>query len=233
MNSAFAARRRLFLLAFLLEPLTQTALEFLLNIALGPSLRAALGQARRILVSAMLASLSASPAAAAQSSADATWHDGTRARALWVDPAQEAEFAVPSSIAAASESVIAERKPGSRQVAPGASIHPRRVERGLEASGTLAPMRSPLFFDNAARHGAPRALPGGVIVELKSARDEDGARRSLVADGLRPVRALVGSRIWLIESATGMPALDLANRLQQSGRYVSVEPNWWQPRVPK
>jgi len=157
-----------------------------------------------------LASATVSSGSEPPSVAPATsWHDGRQARGLWLDPTREAEF--PS------------RGRGTVQPkeASGSDTTPARANR------------SPLFFDNPALNGTPRALPGGVLVELKVPAETETARLQLESDGLTPVRAIVGNQVWLVASPPGLPALELANRLQQGGRYASVQPNWWQPRVPK
>ncbi|NBW45617.1 MAG: hypothetical protein EBR45_08615 [Betaproteobacteria bacterium] len=138
-----------------------------------------------------------------------SWHDGRQTRGLWLDPTREAEFPTRG----------------------GGTVQPKEAPRSATQSAQT--QRSPLFFDNPALNGTPRALPGGVLVELKAPTEADTARLQLESDGLTPVRAIVGNRIWLVASPPGLPALELANRLQQGGRYASVQPNWWQPRVPK
>jgi hypothetical protein len=140
-----------------------------------------------------------------------SWHDGRQTRGLWLDPSREAEFPTRG----------------------GGTVRPKEATRAT-AQPTQS-QRSPLFFDNPALNGTPRALPGGVLVELKvpAEAEADTARLQLESDGLTPVRAIVGNRIWLVASPPGLAALELANRLQQGGRYASVQPNWWQPRVPK
>ena len=138
-----------------------------------------------------------------------SWHDGRQTRGLWLDPTREAEFATRG----------------------GGTVQPKQAPQA--ATQPSQAQRSPLFFDNPALNGTPRALPGGVLVELKIPTETNAARLQLESDGLTPVRAIVGDRIWLVASPPGLAALELANRLQQGGRYASVQPNWWQPRVPK
>ena len=138
-----------------------------------------------------------------------SWHDGRQTRGLWLDHTREAEFPTRG----------------------GGTVQPKEAPRSATQSAQA--QRSPLFFDNPALNGTPRALPGGVLIELKVPTETETARLQLESDGLTPVRAIVGNRIWLVASPPGLPALELANRLQQGGHYASVQPNWWQPRVPK
>ena len=164
-------------------------------------------------------------------SPSASWHDGKQTRGLWMDPAREAEFPSPAGLGPA-QTGAATAGQGSESAAStpagaGATLRPNDLASPGQA------LRSPLFFDNPSLNGTPRALPGGVLVELKTPADPDSARQQLQSDGLSPVRAIVANRIWLVASPPGLAALELANRLQQSGHYASAQPNWWQPRIPK
>jgi hypothetical protein len=151
---------------------------------------------------------------------DAWWHDGQRRRPLWRDPGHEAEFPLlPAAISRSTLGVGA---------ADTAGLRPRL--KSLDTPIADGAVRSPVFLDQATLGGTPRALPGGVLIEFPADLDPEIARARLAADGLTPVRPIVGRRIWLVASAPGLPALELANRLQSSGRYASVQPNWWQPR---
>ncbi|ODT34671.1 MAG: hypothetical protein ABS55_10885 [Lautropia sp. SCN 70-15] len=65
------------------------------------------------------------------------------------------------------------------------------------------------------------------------AREAEG-RRQIAAAGLHALRPIgPDARRWLVASPPGMPALELANRLQESGVFESASPNWWKPRALK
>ncbi|MEZ5604661.1 MAG: hypothetical protein R3E41_10735 [Burkholderiaceae bacterium] len=97
-------------------------------------------------------------------------------------------------------------------------------EKGLE---TLPSGSSPVFRDD---NGAMRALAGGVVVRLREA-DVPDARARLADAGLLPIRQLdPEGRNWLVASPSGMPSLELANQLHESGKFESATPNWWRPR---
>ncbi len=149
--------------------------------------------------------------------------DGGLARELWIEADRVAEFPAGGGgrpvIRAARPGELADAQGGGR---PDAKASPR-VSNG--ATGGV----SPLFKDAA---GQPRALPGGVIVGMKEALPADEASARLAADGLTPVRQ-INARMWLVESPVGLASLDLANRLQESGRYDFAQPNWWKPRATK
>jgi len=108
-----------------------------------------------------------------------------------------------------------------------ADFTPRVGQRGATLrSGTPDTLSSPVFRDEAGRL---RALPGGVIVILKSALNEAQAQALFRQAGIQATRR-IGEATWLIESAVGMPSLELANRLQASGLFDSAQPNWWMER---
>jgi len=133
------------------------------------------------------------------------WHDGTARRPLRVDAALEADFTPRSAKDAA---VL-------RPAAP--------------TTKAAAALVSPVLRDDTGR---ARALPGGVLVVLREPLDEASARLALVQAGAVPVRALTAT-LWLVEGPTGLGSLELANRLHDSGRFASAQPNWWVQRTLK
>lgn len=155
----------------------------------------------------------ASAGKAAPQAAQRYWYDGTRRRALRLDPAWIAEFGA------------------SARQQPGSSRSPlKRSIGGDKALASLPPDASPVFRDEA---GAPRALAGGVIVRLREA-DVPRARQRFADAGLVALRPIdPEGRSWLVASPPGLPALELANQLHESGSFESVAPNWWQPRTLK
>jgi len=141
------------------------------------------------------------------------WYDGTERKALQTDPAWIADFSAPSTTPG-----MKPRSPLKRFIGG---------EKGLES---LPAGASPVFRDE---NGTPRALPGGVIVRLRES-DRSDARARLETMGLVPVRPIdPDGHGWLVESAAGLPSLELANRLHESGQLESASPNWWRPRALK
>jgi hypothetical protein len=108
-------------------------------------------------------------------------------------------------------------------------LRPAGLAKGSEATAV-----SPVFRDRAGGQGQPRALPGGVIVRLREGTG-DAARQALFArHGLQPVREQSGGTgAWLVAAPAGLPSLELANRLYESGDFAGASPNWWQPRTRK
>ncbi len=77
------------------------------------------------------------------------------------------------------------------------------------------------------------ALPGGVVVTMPPSTSTDQALAKLQVLGIANAKAVVGSQIWMVPSASGLPALQLANRLHESGQFLAAEPNWWRKRAGK
>lgn len=141
------------------------------------------------------------------------WYEDGKRRTLQVDPAWVADFASPAAA-----------QPGKRPSPLKRSIG------GEKALESLPSGVSPVFRDD---HGAQRALAGGIVVRLRQADLQD-ARARLAAAGLLPIRPIdPEGRTWLVASPAGMPSLDLANQMHESGRFESATPNWWRPRALK
>jgi len=108
-----------------------------------------------------------------------------------------------------------------------ADFTPRVGQRGATLrSGTPDALSSPVFRDEAGRL---RALPGGVILMLKTPLSDAQAQALFKQAGVQATRR-IGESTWLVESAVGMASLELANRLHASGLFDSAQPNWWMER---
>jgi hypothetical protein len=88
---------------------------------------------------------------------------------------------------------------------------------------------SPVFRSGTS--GAAMTLPGGVILTPKS--DDPGMIDKLRAKGLIVERTIGNTGAYLVQSESGLSALELANRLHESGEYAHVSPNWWRERQKK
>jgi hypothetical protein len=158
---------------------------------------------------------SAQPAGGGKDAGAHYWYDGQIKRSLYMSGDQAADFG------------SAARQGKSARAAD--VLVPKATVAGKVASDGV----SPVFSDQQAG-GIRRALPGGVIVTLKSDMPEAAARTLLQSRGLTPVRHLGSdTRVWLVQTEAGMAALELANRLHESGEFESAQPNWWQPRALK
>lgn len=149
-------------------------------------------------------------ARAANAAAGPYWYENGHKRPLRIDPAWIADFSAPMKRAPGHERTPLKRFIGG--------------DKGLE---TIPDGSSPVFRDD---NGAMRALAGGVVVRLREA-DVPEARARLADAGLLPIRPLdPEGRSWLVASPSGMPSLELANQLHESGKFESATPNWWRPR---
>ena len=133
------------------------------------------------------------------------WYDGQQRRELSVDSTTVARFV-----------------PGEKAVL---------VAKGLTVNNekSLTTNDSPVLIDG----GLKRGLPGGVIVTLLRSMPDDQAIALLKTAGLEPVKALQGSRVWLVASAPGMASLELANRIHDSRQFAASQPNWWTQKTKK
>lgn len=173
-----------------------------------------------VAVAAFAAALSAvpGPAGAAQKDGDAVpaktvgsgpthaWQDGGTRRALTLQSDLRADF---SPSIQGKSAVLRPATGALKDVSPA--------------------LQSPVFRDEGGRM---RALPGGVLVVLATPLDDDAAAALIASHDARAVRR-VGDRTWLVESAAGLPSLDLANRLAATGAFAAAQPNWWVERARK
>jgi len=132
------------------------------------------------------------------------WQDGATRRTLAIVPELEADFSP---------------RVDRRDV----------LQPAGSASAQARTLISPVFRDDS---GGLRALPGGVIVTLRAPLDEVAAQRLFDQAGVAPARRLTDT-LWLLQAPTGLPALQLANRLHDSGLFAFAQPNWWAPRIRK
>lgn len=143
------------------------------------------------------------------------WHDGGDVRTLYLDPALTAEFNNQNNA-------------GKEPVLKGDGIRIWRKEDG-PPSRSITP-NSPVFRDYQG--GSMRALPGNIIVHLNPTWNDAQVAEWLTKNNLVVVRSLpMKKHLLVIASPTGLPSLELANRLVQSGTVVSAQPEWWEQRT--
>jgi hypothetical protein len=146
----------------------------------------------------------AAPVAPAQ----AYWYDGAVRRSLTIDPEQLADFRQPGTAA-----------PRGR---------PQLTKGSAAAAGKANANISPVFRGVGAPASEVRALPGGIIVTLRTPGSAQSANQLLAPFGLRVTRQVDSTGLrWVVATAAGMAALDTANRLHESGAFASVTPDWW------
>lgn len=144
----------------------------------------------------------------APAQADAYWYDGSKRRELRTDREHFADF-------------TAERGDAPRG-------RPQVRKSFGAGPANLAGKSSPLFRAVGSPASAPRALPGGIVVTLRTAGDTDHANRALAPFKMRVTRSIDPSgRRWYVATEPGIAALEQANRLHESGAFQSVAPDWW------
>ncbi|MBW6495262.1 MAG: hypothetical protein K0B16_12050 [Burkholderiaceae bacterium] len=149
-----------------------------------------------------------SGAAAPVAPAQAYWYDGAVRRPLAIDPDAVADFTQPGTAA-----------PRGR---------PRLTEASATAAGKAGANVSPVFRGVGAPASEVRALPGGIIVTLRTASTAEAANQLLAPFGLSVTRPVDGTGLrWVVATAAGMAALETANRLHESGAFAAVTPDWW------
>ena len=88
---------------------------------------------------------------------------------------------------------------------------------------------SPVLHDSSSASGRMRALPGNIIVYFNPLWDAATVNNWIAARKLEVVRKLeIGANVYVIKTAPGLDALDIANSLYLSGEVVSASPNWWE-----
>jgi hypothetical protein len=163
-----------------------------------------------------------------------TWYDGATAQQVWLNPGVVAEFKPSTKGSNAVKSV----SPGATQLQVRSSRNSVRVwqlgSSDVTASRSLTVAHpsgnySPVFHDDASGNGPMRALPGNVIVYLNPSWNTAEVNDWLAKRKLQTVKKLnIGKNVYVIKTAPGLDALNLANELHASGEVVSATPDWWQ-----
>ena len=156
-----------------------------------------------------------------QAAEEAYWYDGAVRRPLWID--RGSGTISPTAPASATDTKSSRDDSERAAKVPPASTDAQTVRPG-EA---LEPVKTRRSSAVSAPRSLDEALPGGVLVSLKEPMKDAEARAFLTGQGATPIRELgQGTGIWLVASPPGEPALQLANRLFESGRFALAQPNW-------
>lgn len=172
----------------------------------------------RLAAVALAASAIASSALAATT---AHYFDGNTQRTITLDSSQVAIITpIPEAGGAQARSIgaggstpapLVQLQPASQPVAKGAGTH-----------------TSPVYREGNSPAGRLMALPGGVVVKFNADWSDAQVRAWAQAKGLTVAQRLGTTDNWyLIATAPGSAALELANSLQASGEVLAATPNWW------
>lgn len=152
------------------------------------------------------------------------YYNGSSQQRIAPEPSQVAEFAPYSQGSAA-------RSAGPAQAWK--FINLRLASDALAAGGTGA-KTSPVFREGDSPAGRLMALPGGIIIQFKPSWSDSQVAAWLAAKGLSVEQRLAIRGNWyVIKTAAGMAALELANAIHESGEVVSSAPNWWKATSPR
>lgn len=167
-----------------------------------------------------------------------TWYDGEREHTAWINPVLVAEFNPPASEtksalkrALPTTQALKGKSPGVRLWLLDGSTSPTSTSRQLNHRQSQGKY-SPVLHDSPTAASRMRALPGNVIVYFNPAWSEVNVSTWLQSRGLVVVKKLsLGTNIYILKTDPGLPSLELANSLYQSGEVVAAFPEWWQETV--
>lgn len=165
------------------------------------------------------------------------WYDGDHEQTVWVDPELVADFTRRPP----GEGALRRTYPRAQEVARRhAGMRLWRADERVGAVQSLRRLKeiapdaaySPVLRDGPSEDAPLRALPGNVIVYFDPNWNEAAVTSWVQARGLNIVRRLeVGRNAYLIETAPGLAALEIANSLYLSGEVIAAFPDWWRELV--
>ncbi len=159
-------------------------------------------------------------ATGALAASTAHYFDGDTQRTITLDtslvavitPIPETGSAQARSVGeGASPAPLVQLQPANQSVAKGAGTH-----------------TSPVYREGNSPAGRLMALPGGVVVKFNTDWTDAQVRAWAQAKGLAVTQRLGTTSNWyLIATAPGSAALELANSLKAGGEVLAAMPNWW------
>ena len=169
---------------------------------------------------AALALAASAIATGALAATTAHYFDGDTQRTITLDsslvavitPIPETGSAQARSVGeGASPAPLVQLQPANQSVAKGAGTH-----------------TSPVYREGNSPAGRLMALPGGVVVKFNTDWTDAQVRAWAQAKGLTVTQRLGTTSNWyLIATAPGSAALELANSLKAGGEVLAAMPNWW------
>jgi len=170
---------------------------------------------------AALALAASAVATGALAATTAHYFDGDTQRTITLDTSLVAVITpIPETGSAQARSVG-----GSASPAPLVQLQPASQSVARGAAGTHL---SPVYREGNSPAGRLMALPGGVVVKFNPDWSDAQVRAWAQAKGLTVAQRLGTTGNWyLIATAPGSAALELANSLKAGGEVVAAMPNWW------
>ncbi|MEI8157941.1 MAG: hypothetical protein WCH60_13840 [Burkholderiales bacterium] len=146
------------------------------------------------------------------------YYDGGIQRTITPQPNLVAKLTTPATTGT--------RSTESSANAPFVTINTSGSSRSIDANS------SPVYREGGSAAGRLLALPGGVIVNFKPDWSDAQIQAWAATKGY-----MLGQRLnilgnwYVLPTAAGQIALDIANAIQESGEVVSASPNWWKETV--
>jgi len=170
---------------------------------------------------AALALAASAVATGALAATTAHYFDGDTQRTITLDTSLVAVITqIPETGSAQARSVGEGASP-----APLVQLQPANQSVAKGAAGTHI---SPVYREGNSPAGRLMALPGGVVVKFNPDWTDAQVRAWAQAKGLTVTQRLGTTGNWyLIATAPGSAALELANSLKAGGEVLAAMPNWW------
>jgi len=162
------------------------------------------------------------------------WYDGDREHKVWMNPQLVAEFnpeplgekAVKNAYPSAKILPARNKSSGIRlwQLGDTTGITPDNI-KARHPQGRY----SVILHDGPSNGSRMRALPGNIIVYLDPKWSEKEINNWLNKHKFEVVKKLdIGMNAYVIKTAPGIEALDIANALYRAGEVKAAFPDWWQ-----
>lgn len=169
---------------------------------------------KSLAVLAMAVSATAAMAQEKNAPDSTIWYDGGKPKQVWIDRSVVAEFGTRAETASAP-------------VGKNGQVRIWQKDDPAVARAAAHGHVSPVLRDGPG--GRMRALPGNVIVRLDPNWNSAQVDAWLAAQGMTKIRELpMGNNLLVLGAPPGLPSLELANRLQESGTVISAQPDWWE-----
>lgn len=148
------------------------------------------------------------------------YYDGGSQRTITPQPNLVANFSTAGTTGT--------RSTESSTNAPFVTIH--TVTNGSPRS--IDNSSSPVYREGGSAAGRLLALPGGIIVNFKPDWTNTQIQAWAVTKGYTLGQRLnILGNWYVVPTAAGQIALNIANAIQESGEVVSASPNWWKETV--
>jgi len=155
------------------------------------------------------------------------WYDGETKRDLREEPGSAVQFGASETDEEALTSAGFSRaglRGKARLWKRASAAVTGRIAPEASAIPASAGKTSPAF---RGEDNALRALPGGIVVKFRDHWTDADAGEWAARNGLTLLRKLPLRGVWSVKAEPGLPSLELANRLHETGEVEWASPDWW------